>query len=47
MGPTRTEVPYYNSLIPRPFSLLVLIAWSMVTGVGENPAWKFIKVMPA
>ena len=35
MGPTMTKVPYYNSLIPRPFSLLVLIAWGMVTRVGK------------
>ena len=36
MGPTMTKVPYYNSLILRPFSLLVLIAWGMVTRVGET-----------
>ena len=35
MGPTMTKVLYYNSLILRPFSLLVLIAWSMVTRVGK------------
>ena len=30
-----TKVPYYNCNILRPFSLLVLIAWSMVTRVGK------------
>jgi len=28
-------VPYYNNLIPRSFSMLVLIAWSIVR-LGEG-----------
>ena len=35
-GRCRSKVPYYNSLIPKSFSLLVLIVWSMVTRVGKT-----------